>query len=159
MIWICFLLVFLLGSSVLFFYRHKIENTISIWIDNKLDYERSLEVGDELNKLVWGDLSFQINHYKIGNKLDYVKDNKRTTILNSVINYKIYDDKLYVIADNGCAIIDGNNKLKIYSTKEIKLFIDNATYLTSYNDFDIYEYNILKKLEPFGYSLKSKRAN
>ena len=36
-------------------------------VESQLDYERSLEVGDDFNKISWGDLSFQINHHKSGN--------------------------------------------------------------------------------------------
>ena len=43
-------------TSILFTNRYKINNQILIWIDKRLDYERSLNVGDEFNKVVWGDL-------------------------------------------------------------------------------------------------------
>lgn len=99
----------------MFIFKHKIGNQILIWIDNRLDYERTLDVGDEFNKVVWGDLTIQINHYKSGNKLDYVKNNEKVSLLEGIKNYKISENKLYVIANDGCAVVDASNMVKIHT--------------------------------------------
>ncbi len=72
-------------------------------IESQLDYERSLEVGDDFNKISCGDLSFQINHHKSGNNLEYVSVvNKETYILlKTISSYKIVDGKLYVKSKEG----------------------------------------------------------
>ena len=131
----------------MFIFRHKIGNQILIWIDNRLDYERTLDVGDEFNKVVWGDLTIQINHYKSGNKLDYVKNNEKVSLLEGVKNYKISENKLYVITNDGCAVVDENNMVKIHTTSKYKYTLDNVVYLTSFNDFEESEQKILNKLK------------
>ena len=67
---ILILLCAMIIMSITFIYRDTIDNQISIWIDNRLDYERTMDVGDKFNKVVWGDFTIQINHYKSGNKLE-----------------------------------------------------------------------------------------
>lgn len=131
----------------MFIFRHKIGNQILIWIDNRLDYERTLDVGDEFNKVVWGDLTIQINHYKSGNKLDYVKNNEKISLLEEIKNYKISEYKLYVIANDGCAVVDENNVVKIFTTSNQKFIIDNVKYLNSFESFEDDEQKMLKKLK------------
>lgn len=132
--------------SITFIYGDKIDNQISIWIDNRLDYERTLDIGDEFNKVVWGDLTIQINHYKSENKLEYVKNEEKTSLLETVKNYKILENKLYVVADDGYAVVDENNIVKIYLTSGNEFILDNVIYLTSFDDFEENEQRILKKL-------------
>lgn len=117
-----------------------------IWIDKRLDYERSLNVGDEFNKVVWGDLTFQINHYKTGNNLDYVKNGKKTPLLNSIINYRILDGKLYVIALEGCAVVDSNNTAKVYVISRDNVPLSNVNYMVSFEAFEKEEQKVFKKL-------------
>ena len=68
-------------------------------VESQLDYERSLEEGDDFNKISWGDLSFQINHHKSGNNLEYVSFANRESyvLLKSISSYKIVEEKLYVM--------------------------------------------------------------
>lgn len=137
-------------------------------IENRLDYERSREAGDDFNKISWGDLSFQINHHKSGNNLEYVSvDNKEIYILlQNISSYKITEEKLYVKSKNGCAIVDENNICKIFTDQSnfqitgeytqdksgnkiyINQKIDNGSvvYLSSYNDFSAKERDIFKKM-------------
>ncbi len=143
---ILILLCFMAIVSTVLTCRHKIANQMLIWIDNRLDYERTLDFGDEFNKVLWGDFTIQINHYKSGNKLEYVKDNKRTSLLGTVKNYKISENKLYVVADDGCAVVDGNNMVKIYITSGNEFILDNVIYLTFFDDFEENELEILKNM-------------
>lgn len=133
--WILVLVCIGSAISILFAERHKIEKQLFKWLDNRLDYERSLDVGDEFNKVSWGDLTFQINHYKTGNKLEYVKDSEHITLLESVEYYKILNDKLYVMALDGYAVVDNNNVAKIYCMKERKN-LNSVNYIARFEDFE-----------------------
>lgn len=143
---ILILLCAMIIMSITFIYRDTIGNQISIWIDNRLDYERTMDVGDKFNKVVWGDFTIQINHYKSGNKLEYVKNEEKTSLLETVKNYKILENKLYVVAGDGYAVVDENNIVKIYLTSGNEFILDNVIYLTSLDDFEENEQRILKKL-------------
>ena len=127
-------------------YRDKIGNQILIWLDDRLDHERAIDVGYDFNKVVWGDFSIQINHYKSGNKLEYIKSDEKVLLLDNVRNYKILENHLYVIAENGVAVVGKNNVVKIYLTSGNKFILDNVLYLTSFDDFEDNEQKILKKL-------------
>ena len=137
-------------------------------IDSQLDYERSLEAGDDFNKISWGDLSFQINHHKSGNNLEYVSvaDKESYILLKSISSYKIAEGKLYVKSKDGYAIVDENNKCKIFADQSIlqtmgdytqdkygnklysnqKVDKENIEYLLSYDDFSMQEKDIFEKM-------------
>lgn len=137
-------------------------------IENQLDYERSLESGNDFNKISWGDLSFQINHHKSGNNLEYVSaSNKEIYILlKNISSYKIAEGNLYVKSKNGYAIVDKNNICKIFVNQSVlrttgdytqdeygnkiysnqKVDKENIKYLFSYDDFSTQERNIFKKM-------------
>ena len=137
-------------------------------IESHLDYERSLEVGDDFNKISWGDLSFQINHHKSGDNLEYVSvvDKERYILLKNISSYKIVEGKLYVRSKDGCAIVDENNICKIFVDQSIikttgeytqdkygnkiysnqKADKENIKYLSSYDDFSTQERDIFKKM-------------
>ncbi|MDD4689534.1 MAG: hypothetical protein PHE51_07295 [Eubacteriales bacterium] len=143
------LILFCVGImiSTLFICRYKINNRLLIWIDNRLDYERALDVGDEFNKVAWGDLTFQINYYKSGNKLDYVRKNAKIHLLDSVLNYKISEGILYIVSNDGYAIVNQNNIAKIYVTSNNKYVFNNVIYLDSFDDFEYNEQAVLNKLD------------
>ncbi len=137
-------------------------------IESQLDYERSLEAGDDFNKISWGDLSFQINHHKSGNNLEYVSvvDKESYILLKNISSYKIMEEKLYVKSKDGYAIVDKNNICKIFVDQSIiqtageytqdkygnkiyrnqKVDKENIQYLSSYDDFSTQERDIFKKM-------------
>ena len=137
-------------------------------IESQLDYERSLEVGDDFNKISWGDLSFQINHHKSGNNLEYVSvaDKESYILLKNISSYKIMEGKLYVKSKDGYAIVDENNICKIFVDQSIfqkseeytqdkygnkiysnqKVDKENIKYLLNYDDFSMQERDIFKKI-------------
>ena len=137
-------------------------------IDIQLDYERSQEVGEDFNKINWGDLTFQINHHKDGNNLEYVKTDTKEIIvlLKTISSYKIEDGNLYIKSDGGYAVVNGNNVCRIYinSTNNektesyvedkygnklyfgIRINDTNIQYLSSYEDFTESEKIIFKKM-------------
>lgn len=154
----------LLSGSLIYFSKDNIENYLWRKIDNRLDYERSLKVGDNFNKISWGDLSFQINHNKDGNNLEYVnaENEKKHILLNNISSYKILNGYLYVKAPSGYAIIDGNNFCRIYTDcfndeqsnnhdsnkvhDSQMLKFEKIEYLSDFNEFDENEQKIFKKL-------------
>lgn len=132
-------------------------------IESRLDYERSLEVGDDFNKINWGDLSFQINHHKSGNNLEYVSvvDKESYILLKNISSYKIVEEKLYVKSKDGYAVVDESNFCKIFVNQSIfqttgeytqdkygnqKVDKENVEYLSNYDDFTTQERNIFKKM-------------
>lgn len=137
-------------------------------VESQLDYERFLEEGDDFNKISWGDLSFQINHHKSGNNLEYVSvaDKESYILLKNISSYKIVEEKLYVRSKDGYAIVDENNICKIFVDQSIlkttgeytqdeygnkiysnqKVDKENIKYLSSYDDFSTQERDIFKKM-------------
>lgn len=166
--WMIVFGVILVGLLMCLNNRHILLNHFWSKIESQLDYERSLEVGDDFNKISWGDLSFQINHHKSGNNLEYVSvANKEIYILlQNISSYKITEGKLYVKSKNGYAIVDENNICKIftdqsnfqttgeYTQDELgnkiysnqKVDKENVEYLSSYDDFSAKEREIFKKM-------------
>ncbi len=148
--------------------RHILPNHFWGKIESQLDYERSSEEGDDFNKISWGDLSFQINHHKSGNNLEYVSvaDKESYILLKNISSYKIVEGKLYVRSKDGCAIVDENNICKIFVDQSIikttgeytqdkygnkiysnqKADKENIKYLSSYDDFSTQERDIFKKM-------------
>ena len=154
------LLVYLNRGILLDHFRSKVES--------QLDYERFLEEGDDFNKISWGDLSFQINHHKSGNNLEYVSvaDKESYILLKNISSYKIVEEKLYIRSKDGYAIVDENNICKIFVDQSIlkttgeytqdeygnkiysnqKVDKENIKYLSSYDDFSTQERDIFKKM-------------
>ena len=66
--------------------------------------------------------------------------------MEGVKNYKISENKLYVITNDGWAVVDESNMVKIYTTSKYKYALDNVEYLTSFDDFEESEQKILNKL-------------
>lgn len=137
-------------------------------IDARMDYERSLEVGDDFNKLVWGEMFFQINHHKDGNNLEYVNNGGKEidVLLEGISSYKILDGQLYVKSKDGCAIISKNDFCRIFTytptdgtTSEYtvnsygykvykgrKMNQENVEYLLNYESFTEAERKVLKRM-------------
>lgn len=147
--------------------RHISFNHFWSKIESQLDYERSLEAGDDFNKISWGDLSFQINHHKSGNNLEYVSvaDKESYILLKNISSYKIVEEKLYVKSKDVYAIVE-NNFCKIFVDQSIfqtteeytqdkygnkiysnqKVDKENIQYLFSYDDFSAKEREIFNKM-------------
>lgn len=150
--------------------RQYIEELFWQKIDERLEYERSLEIGDDFNKVCWGNLDFQINHHKEGNNFEYVNTDNREKyiLLENISSYKILDSKLYIKSHNGCAVIDANsvckiflnnnnlsddfsdytndsNGNKVYKNKILRM--ENIAYLSEFAEFDDAERKVLKNLK------------
>lgn len=154
----------LLSGSLIYLNKDNIGDYLWRKVDNRLNYERSLAVGDDFNKISWGDLSFQINHDKAGNNLEYVSDanEEKYILLNDISSYKISNEHLYVKAPCGCAVIDENNFCRIYTdsfsdeqpnnpesyefSDSQMLKFEKIEYLSDFNEFDEAEQKIFKKM-------------
>lgn len=159
---------FVLAVTVIYVNRDIVVYRIFKLISRRLDYERSLEVGDDFAVQSWGDLTFNINHYKSGYNLEYEKlaDREIYVLLTSVYGYRIVDNRLYIASEDGCAVIDENNFCRIFLIVPDEEFIDgytkdsfgnkvynlrkfempNIKYLSSYDQFDEAERKIIDKL-------------
>lgn len=148
--------------------RNSIKNFAWRCFDKQIDNARSLEVGDDFNKISWGDLGFQINHHKDGNNLEYVNVTSKEiyVLLKGISSYKIFDNNLYVKSKNGFAVVDSNNFCRIfleypnaecsndgfYNANGYKVFhvtsleSDKILYLSDYSEFNDDEKNIFDKL-------------
>lgn len=144
-----FVLIFITSAiGLVYVNRHRIDNYLFFLIDARLDYEHASEVGDEFGKLTWQDLTYQVNHYKSGNKLEYAGGQDKTktiTLLNSVKRFKFTNDKFYIIAAKGYAVIDCWNVAKIYTSEE-KVFLKDVHYIESFEDFDKEDQEVFKRL-------------
>ena len=145
-------------------------------IDKRLDYERSLNVGDDFNQISFGpDLQFEINHCKDGNNLEYVyrefHKKERHILLESEFLYNICDNKMYVATKSGCAVIEEDSGIcRIYLNKGYenefsydctedkygykiygfqKFEHENVIYLSDFEDFSEDEKKILNKMLKF----------
>ncbi len=165
---ICIICAVLAGALICFNYDH-ILNYFWQKIDERIDYERSLEVGDDFNKVSWGNLNFQINHHKTGNNLEYVNAAEKEVyiLLENIASYKISDDKLYVKSSDGYAVIDENDFCKIFAdglkneqsdnytqdqngnkVYDLQVFKnDSIKYLSKYDEFETGEKKSLKNFD------------
>lgn len=138
-------------------------------IDKQLDRERSAEVGEDFNKISWGDLTFQINHHKTGDNLELCNPEAKEAyvLLDHVSSYKIAGEALYVRSKSGYAIIDEKNLCRIYmktanSNLEESVMYDqfgikiysiqrvdqtNVEYLPAYDNFSLSERNVFDKMQ------------
>ncbi len=106
-------------------YRQAIANTFISMIAQRLDKEREQEVG-EYNVLDWRDGIFQINHDATGNKLELVNDDHKVVLLERIDDYKEYGSKLYIVSQDGAAVLSSDN------TAVICIFDD------SFKDYTVY---------------------
>ncbi|MCD7855905.1 MAG: DUF5050 domain-containing protein [Clostridiales bacterium] len=162
------------AQSKKYLYKYNIESgkvtNISKAFNSAYENARRRKIGiGKDNVYVWNDGVFQIGHYSDGNHLDYHFDNFPLikSVLEKVITYKAKDDKLFVITEEGYAVIDKTNTAKVlitvsedeftngyYTNDEgVKIpytrFIDDPqiVYLESFDDFEAEEQKQFEKME------------
>lgn len=119
--------------------------------------------------LIWEN-KYEIGHFFDGNHLVAYRNGSiglLDTILKKVTNYKVKKEKLYIVSEEGYAIIDKNNLCKIYVIIPENEFIsgytmdaqgnksyisryvenENIQYLSSFDEFSKEEQKILNKLK------------
>mgnify|MGYP006935845565 CR=1 FL=1 len=73
--------------------------------------------------LIWNDI-FDIGHYYDGDYLSLYSSGVYNNILRNVISHRIHDDKLYVVSEEGCSVIDEDNLCKVYITGSVNSSVD-----------------------------------
>jgi sugar diacid utilization regulator len=131
-------------------------------IDNHQDTEQQITYSDGRDVALFiGNGKFQIIKVE-----DYAlcehshNDRLLETLLSYVQKYKQIDNKVYIISEEGYAIIDSNNntgklliafkKQRCYSTDHLTVTVDDlegVTILKSYKDFTKEEKDVFEKLE------------
>mgnify|MGYP006876774349 CR=1 FL=1 len=142
-------------------------NFVNVQLD-KEEQERQQKIQDgELVRgkdtiLMWGNM-YQIGRYSDGDYLSIKTENEvNSGVLGKVIKHKAVANKLYVILENGCAVIDENNLCKIFisiSGEEIATDLQGneenhsqcvvsqyVEYLSNINEFSEEEQKVLSKL-------------
>lgn len=117
--------------------------------------------------LIWNNL-YEIAHLTDGNHLSMKEEvNMSEPILEKIIKYKKYNDKLYIYAEEGFAVINQDNICEVYISIDEEKYISGYTldssgnkkyisrridskyvkYLESYNDFDANDLIVLNSLK------------
>ena len=139
---------------------------------DKEEKKRQQKVGnDEVIRgkdtiLVWENM-YEIGHYSDGNHLEIALDGTFETILENVTIHKIVSETLYIISDEGYAVINKSNLCKVYiivpknefvngysvdkqgNQIDYSRFIENehVQYLAQYNEFSMEEQEVFTNLK------------
>lgn len=115
---------------------------------------------------VWGNM-YEIGHYSSGNQLEIYVNDITENILEKVKAHKVIKKKLYVISEEGYAVINECNLCKVYvtvpedefvngysideqgNTSYYSRFIENEhiQYLSDFNEFSEEEQEIFNKMK------------
>lgn len=116
--------------------------------------------------LIWGNM-FEISHVNKDYVLAIEKSDLSDEIIRKIYTYKAKGDNLYILSDEGYAVIDSNNFCRVYITVPENKFIsgyttdedgkkvyisrkiecENVKYLSSFGEFDEKEQEYFNKLE------------
>lgn len=119
--------------------------------------------------LIWEN-KYEIGHFPNGNHLVTHRNGSiglLDVVLEKITNYKVKKEKLYIVSEEGYAVIDKNNLCKVYVTVPEDKFIngytideqgnksyisryienDNIQYLSGFDEFSENEQKLLKKLQ------------
>lgn len=116
--------------------------------------------------MVWENM-YEIGHYSDGNHLEIAVDGTFDTILERVTIHKIVNETLYIISDEGYAVINKANLCKVYiivpenefvngysvdeqgNQIDYSRFIENehVQYLAEYNEFSMEEQEVFTNLK------------
>lgn len=135
----------------------KFWNFVAVQLDKEqVQRQKDIENGKIIRGkdtiIIWGD-TFELFHsYKDIHlcvkrniaKNQYISD----TILERIKNYRIKHGKLYIVSDDGFAILNENNNCRIYINTDYKNFIQNdkVKYMSSFNDFSEDEQKIFNNM-------------
>ncbi len=136
--------------------RQKISNQFWIWLADMSD--EHWEIGKKRQEYEgvtysWSDGTYRIYKEKSGKKLEYYKEldghEEKITVLNSVITHEsdYITGRYYVLAENGYAIVDWQNNVRIY-TSEDRASLENVRYLESLEEFTKEEQETFESMKP-----------
>ena len=149
---ICFFIItfLLIGTYKIKPIRRVISKNFWEFIIEQMDKEeeqrqKDIENGEIIRGkdtiIIWGDTFELLHSYndihlsvkRSVSKNQYISD----TILEKIKNYKINHGKLYIVSDDGFAILDENNNCRIYIYSDYDNFIQNdkLKYLYSFSNF------------------------
>ena len=91
--------------------------------------------------LIWGNM-YEIGHYSDSNHLEIYINGLSKNVLEKINKYKIVKKQLYIISDEGFAVVDKNNLCRVFITVPEKDFVNgysideqgNKSYYTRYVD-------------------------
>ena len=115
--------------------------------------------------LIWENM-YVIGHYSDGNHLSIQTKDVNETILKKIVKHKKKKEKLYIISDEGYAVIDKNNLCRVFITVDDEKFVngytedadgnrtyisrkvecENIVYLSKYDEFSPEEKDMLEKM-------------
>ena len=102
-------------------------------IHNHLEKERLLDVG-YYNLVDWSDGVFKITHFLQKNRLEMISDDKNIVLFEDVKGYIKNKDKLYVVSDEGIAVVSKGDVLKICIFDNSS---ENYTPFTTKNEYGL----------------------
>lgn len=141
------------------------------FVESQLDNEESERLkkaeNGEISKgkdtiLIWKNM-YVIGHFSDGNHLSIETKETNETILKNVVTHKKKNGKLYIVSDEGYAVIDKNNLCRVFITIDDEKFVngysedsngnrtyisrkvecENIVYLSKYDEFSTEEKKIL----------------
>ena len=115
--------------------------------------------------LIWENM-YEIGHYADGNRLEMFKGGLTDTILEKISKYKVVEGKLFIISEEGFAIVDKNNLCRVFVTVPTEEFVngysvdeqgnkcyytrfledEHVKYLSELNEFSEEEQEVFSKL-------------
>ncbi len=126
-------------------------------LDIRLTRARFLDIGEEFMDVSWPEIhdrTYIITMYdKYDKRLEYIKNEEKIILLNSVITQRFRNDKFYVIAKDGYAVID-RNKTATICTSQDRVLLENVNYITRFEDFEKEEQELFDSL---GFYTKESR--
>jgi hypothetical protein len=116
--------------------------------------------------LIWEN-KYAIGHYPNSNHLEIYINGLPKSILEKITKYKVVKKKLYIISDEGFAVIDKNNICRVFVTVSDDEFVsgfsvdeqgnkhynsryvkdENIQYLSAFDEYPTYEQKIFYKLK------------
>lgn len=117
--------------------------------------EAGLPVAGRDTHLIWHD-KYTITKYSDVIILEFYANNERYRLLHKISDFKVKNDKLYVLSEEGYAVIDEKNICKIfinnikeshYVETDISVKDNHLQYLSTFNEFSKEEKKTFKKLE------------
>lgn len=116
--------------------------------------------------LIWED-KYEIGHFYDGNHLEIYRNSLFDTVLKNVTAYKVKKEKLYIVSEEGYAVINKDNICTVYVTVPPNEFVngysldkdgnrsyisryiedENIQYLSDFDEFSEEEQEMLNKLK------------
>ena len=94
------------------------------WVDDRLTYEMSLEVGPDILCVFYRDGTYRINYHSGRYSFDYYVEDEPTTIFPSIKDYEGssgHVDNLYIESEKGYVMLTKGNKATFYIYEDVVL--------------------------------------